>query len=221
MLQSLEGLGAGFQLATHDMDIRGSGNLLGEEQSGQIREVGVELYQQMLEEAVAQLKEGGEEKTDELWSPQISIGTPVLIPDYYVPDLQVRLSLYRRLGDLTEDEAIDAFGEELIDRFGRLPVDVEYLLKIVHIKGYCKKANVEKIDAGVKGVVVTFRNNEFSNPTGLIQYVASEEAEVKLRSDQKLVFKRDWPEPQQRLAETGKILSRLSIIAANVTAEHH
>ena len=221
VLQSLEGLGAGFQLATHDMDIRGSGNLLGEEQSGQIREVGVELYQQMLEEAVAQLKEGGEEKTDELWSPQISIGTPVLIPDYYVPDLQVRLSLYRRLGDLTEDEAIDAFGEELIDRFGRLPVEVEYLLKIVHIKGYCKKANVEKIDAGVKGVVVTFRNNEFSNPTGLIQYVASEEAEVKLRSDQKLVFKRDWPEPQQRLAETGKILNRLSIIAGNVSAKHH
>ena len=218
VLQSLEGLGAGFQLATHDMDIRGSGNLLGEEQSGQIREVGVELYQQMLEEAVAQLREGSEAEADELWSPQISIGTPVLIPDYYVPDLQVRLSLYRRLGDLIEDDAIDAFGEELIDRFGRLPIEVEYLLKIVHIKGYCKKANVEKIDAGAKGVVVTFRNNEFSNPTGLIQYIASEDSEVKLRPDQKLVFKRDWPEPEQRLAETSLILNKLAMMAGQETA---
>ena len=218
VLQSLEGLGAGFQLATHDMDIRGSGNLLGEEQSGQIREVGVELYQQMLEEAVAQLREGGDEETDEMWSPQISIGTPVLIPDYYVPDLQVRLSLYRRLGDLADDEAIDAFGEELIDRFGRLPIEVEYLLKIVHIKGYCKRANVEKLDAGSKGVVVTFRGNEFSNPTGLIQYIATEDTDAKLRPDQKLVFKRDWPEAEQRLTESSFILNKLATIAEDAVA---
>src|SRR4029079_13292750 len=103
VLQSLDTLGAGFQLASHDLDIRGAGNLLGEEQSGHIKEVGFELYQQMLEEAVASLKAGGEETGEERWSPQITIGMPVMIPEDYVPDLSVRLSLYRRLADLDTD----------------------------------------------------------------------------------------------------------------------
>ena len=116
VLQSLDTLGAGFQLASHDLDIRGSGNLLGEEQSGHIKEVGFELYQQMLEEAVMELKGSGEELSSG-WSPQITVGTAVMIPEEYVPDLQLRLALYRRLGDLTTTEEIDGFGAELIDRF--------------------------------------------------------------------------------------------------------
>ncbi len=214
VLQSLETLGSGFQLASHDLDIRGAGNLLGEEQSGHIKEVGFELYQQMLEEAVAQLKDGGDDFGEEQWSPQINIGTPVLIPEDYVADLQLRLSLYRRLADLSEAQDIDAFGAELIDRFGPLPEEVQHLLKIVFIKGLCRKANVEKVDAGPKGIVVTFRNNEFENPGGLVSYIAEQGVLAKIRPDQKVVLSRDWEKPDSRLKGTATILTKLARLAA-------
>ena len=155
VLQSLETLGAGFQLASHDLDIRGAGNLLGEEQSGHIKEVGFELYQSMLEEAILNLKAGVVEPAADRWSPQITVGMPVLIPEDYVADLSVRLSLYRRLADLDTDDEIDNFAAELRDRFGVLPDEVRYLFKIAAIKGYCRRANVEKVDAGPKGAVIT------------------------------------------------------------------
>jgi transcription-repair coupling factor (superfamily II helicase) len=145
VIQSLDTLGAGFQLASHDLDIRGAGNLLGEEQSGHIKEVGFELYQQMLEEAVLSMKAGGTETVEDRWSPQITIGMPVLIPEEYVADLSVRLGLYRRLADIDEEREIDAFGAELVDRFGPLPEEVQHLLKIVGIKALCRRANVEKV----------------------------------------------------------------------------
>ncbi|WP_420415501.1 transcription-repair coupling factor [Roseibium sp.] len=214
VLQSLETLGAGFQLASHDLDIRGAGNLLGEEQSGHIKEVGFELYQQMLEEAVAQLKDGGADFGEEQWSPQINIGTPVLIPENYVADLQLRLQLYRRLGDVTEAEEIDAFGAELIDRFGPLPEEVQHLLKIVYIKGLCRKANVEKVDAGPKGVVVSFRNSEFANPAGLVSYIAEQGVLAKIRPDQKVVLTRDWEQTDKRLKGAATILTKLARLAA-------
>ncbi|WP_299484093.1 transcription-repair coupling factor [uncultured Roseibium sp.] len=214
VLQSLETLGAGFQLASHDLDIRGAGNLLGEEQSGHIKEVGFELYQQMLEEAVAQLKDGGADYGEEQWSPQINIGTPVLIPEDYVADLQLRLQLYRRLGDVTEAEEIDAFGAELIDRFGPLPEEVQHLLKIVYIKGLCRKANVEKVDAGPKGMVVSFRNSEFSNPAGLVSYIAEQGVLAKIRPDQRVVLSRDWEKTDSRLKGTATILTKLARLAA-------
>ena len=213
VLQSLENLGAGFQLASHDLDIRGAGNLLGEEQSGHIKEVGFELYQQMLEEAVAQLKAGGDSVGEEQWSPQISVGTPVMIPDSYVPDLQLRLDLYRRLADLTEPEEIDGFGAELIDRFGPLPEEVEHLLKIVYVKGLCRKANVEKIDAGPKGVVIAFRNNVFANPAGLVSYIAEQGVLAKIRPDQKVVLTRDWETPESRLKGAASVLLKLVRLA--------
>src|SRR5207245_1828741 len=125
VLQSLDTLGAGFQLASHDLDIRGAGNLLGEEQSGHIKEVGFELYQQMLEEAVMSMKAGLVEPAPDRWSPQITIGTTVLIPEEYVADLSVRLGLYRRLADIEDEREIDAFGAELTDRFGTLPQEVQ------------------------------------------------------------------------------------------------
>ncbi len=211
VLQSLDSLGAGFQLASHDLDIRGAGNLLGDEQSGHIREVGYELYQQMLEEAVAALKEGGE-VVDEQWSPTIAIGTPVLIPETYVEDLELRLGLYRRLAGISDDADIAAFGVELADRFGPRPPEVEHLLKIVGIKALCRKANVEKIDAGPKGVVIAFRDNSFGNPDGLIAWL-SKERDVKLRPDFKLVFKRDWETPEQRLKGTTGLMRQLATIA--------
>jgi transcription-repair coupling factor (superfamily II helicase) len=212
VMQSLDTLGAGFTLASHDLDIRGAGNLLGEEQSGQVREVGVELYQHMLEEAVAELREGDEPAQDQ-WSPQINIGAAVLIPEDYVADLNVRMALYRRLGDLTEERDIDAFAAELVDRFGRMPAEVEHLLEIVAIKQQCRKAGVGKIDAGPKGAVVQFRGDRFANPAGLVAYISSSPYDVKLRPDQRLVFQQNWPDERARLKGCRKVLSLLSEIA--------
>ncbi|WP_455271640.1 transcription-repair coupling factor [Rhizobium herbae] len=214
VLQSLDTLGAGFQLASHDLDIRGAGNLLGDEQSGHIKEVGFELYQQMLEEAVAELK-GDEEITDSGWSPQISVGTPVMIPDDYVPDLHLRLGLYRRLGEITELGDIDAFGAELIDRFGPLPLEVQHLLKIVYIKSLCRTANVEKLDAGPKGVVVQFRNREFPNPGALVGYIAKQGIMAKIRPDHSIFFQRDFPTPEKRLAGSAVVMTQLAGLAKN------
>ncbi len=212
VLQSLDTLGAGFQLASHDLDIRGAGNLLGDEQSGHIKEVGFELYQQMLEEAVAELK-GEEEIADTGWSPQISVGTPVMIPDDYVPDLHLRLGLYRRLGEITELPEIDAFGAELIDRFGPLPLEVQHLLKIVYIKSLCRTANVEKLDAGPKGVVVQFRNREFPNPGALVGHIAKQGIMAKIRPDHSIFFQRDFPTPEKRLAGAAIVMTQLAGLA--------
>ncbi|WP_051881767.1 transcription-repair coupling factor [Parvularcula oceani] len=211
VLQSLDTLGAGFTLASHDLDIRGAGNLLGEEQSGTVKEVGVELYQHMLEEAVAQMKDGGE--VEETWSPSINIGTAVLIPDTYVADLDVRMSLYRRLSDLSQQDEIEGFGAELIDRFGPLPKEVEQLLQIVAIKALCRRACVAKIDAGPKGAVVTFREGQFPNPAGLVQYISSSPYDIKLRPDQKLVFKQEWPDEKARLKGCRRVLNILVEVA--------
>jgi transcription-repair coupling factor (superfamily II helicase) len=212
VLQSLDTLGAGFQLASHDLDIRGAGNLLGEEQSGHIKEVGFELYQQMLEEAVAEVK-GVDEIQDTGWSPQISVGTPVMIPDAYVPDLHLRMALYRRLGEITEIKEIDGFGAEMIDRFGPMPVEVQHLLKIVYIKSLCRIANVEKLDAGPKGVVVQFRNKEFPNPANLVGYIAKQGTMAKIRPDHSVFLTRDLPTPEKRLQGAAVVMTQLAELA--------
>ncbi|TPW31923.1 transcription-repair coupling factor [Pararhizobium mangrovi] len=212
VLQSLDSLGAGFELASHDLDIRGAGNLLGEEQSGHIKEVGFELYQQMLEEAVSELK-GDDAAADSGWSPQITVGTPVMIPEDYVPDLHLRMGLYRRLGEITETSEIDSFGAEMVDRFGPLPIEVEHLLKIVYVKSLCRAANVEKLDAGPKGVVVQFRGKEFPNPAGLVEYLGRQGASAKIRQDQSIFFDRDLPTAEKRLSGAAIVMTKLSEIA--------
>jgi transcription-repair coupling factor (superfamily II helicase) len=221
VLQSLDTLGAGFQVASHDLDIRGAGNLLGEEQSGHIKEVGFELYQQMLEEAVESLKAGITAPVEDRWSPQITVGTPVLIPEDYVADLSVRLALYRRLADLEDERDMEAFAAELVDRFGKLPVEVEHLLQVVAIKALCRRANVEKIDAGPRGVVLSFRDNEFSNPAGLLKFITEQGPGARIRNDkagQKLVLLGDWPRPEQRLKGTTTVLRRLAGLAEKKAA---
>ena len=218
VLQSLDTLGAGFQLASHDLDIRGAGNLLGDEQSGHIKEVGFELYQQMLEEAVTSLKAGIAEPVADRWSPQIAIGTPVLIPEDYVADLSVRLALYRRLADLEQDQDIEAFGAELVDRFGPLPDEVEHLLKIVAIKALCRRANVEKIETGPKGAVLQFRDSTFANPEGLIAFISKQGASARVRPDMKVVLFYDWEKPAQRLHGTTAVLRNLVRIAEQAKA---
>jgi len=217
VLQSLDTLGAGFTLASHDLDIRGAGNLLGEEQSGRVKEVGVELYQHMLEEAVAAMR-SGEAAEEETWSPTINIGTSVLIPDDYVADLDVRMSLYRRLSGLERPEDIEGFAAELVDRFGPAPDEVEHLLKIVEIKGLCRRANVLKVDAGPKGAVVMFKDDAFPNPAGLVDYIGQSPYDVKLRPDRKLVFKQEWMDETQRLRGTKRVLSLLVDIAEDEKA---
>jgi transcription-repair coupling factor (superfamily II helicase) len=224
VLQSLDTLGAGFQLASHDLDIRGAGNLLGEEQSGHIKEVGFELYQQMLEEAVLSLKAGVSAPVADRWSPSITIGTPVLIPEDYVADLSVRLALYRRLAEIEDEREIESFAAELVDRFGPLPGEVEHLLQVVAIKALCRRANVEKLEAGPKGVVLSFRDNIFANPDGLIAYIREQGSGVRMRNDpkdakgQQLVFFDDWERPEERLKGTAAILRKLASIAAPAKA---
>jgi transcription-repair coupling factor (superfamily II helicase) len=218
VLQSLDSLGAGFQLASHDLDIRGAGNLLGEEQSGHIKEVGYELYQQMLEEAVASLRAGISEPVSDRWSPQITVGTPVLIPEDYVADLSVRLNLYRRLADLDDEREIEAFGAELVDRFGRLPVEVEHLLKVVAIKALCRQANVEKVDAGPKGAVLSFRDSSFANPEGLVAFIREQGPAARVRPDMRVVFFEDWEKPEDRLEGSAGILRQLVRIVGRAKA---
>ena len=224
VLQSLDTLGAGFQLASHDLDIRGAGNLLGEEQSGHIKEVGFELYQQMLEEAVLSLKAGISAPVADRWSPQITIGTALLIPEDYVADLSVRLALYRRLAEIEDERDIDSFAAEMVDRFGPLPGEVEHLLQVVAIKALCRRANVEKLEAGTKGVVLSFRDNIFANPEGLIAYIREQGSGVRMRPDpkdakgQQLVFFDDWERPQDRLKGTAAILRKLAGIAEQAKA---
>ncbi len=215
VLQSLDQLGAGFSVASHDLDIRGAGNLLGDEQSGHVREVGIELYQEMLEEAVSQMRAGIDvsELPDE-WSPLINIGAAILIPEDYVNDLNVRMALYRRLAGVEAQSEIDQFAAELIDRFGPLPDEVKHLLEIVSIKQLCRVALVEKIDAGPKGATLTFRNNQFPNPAALVGLIAQHQRTMKVRPDQKLVIARDWPAPEARLKGVGALMNQLARLAA-------
>jgi transcription-repair coupling factor (superfamily II helicase) len=218
VLQSLDTLGAGFQLASHDLDIRGAGNLLGDEQSGHIKEVGYELYQQMLGDAITLLKAGVEEPQEEAWSPTIAIGAPVTIPEDYVSDLTLRLQLYRRLSTLETDEDIDAFAAEMIDRFGPVPPEVDQLLEIVAIKALCRRAHVEKVEAGPKGVIISFRDNHFADPTGLVRYVAEQGTQAKVRPDMRIFFHREFNTMKQRLEGSRRILRTLASIAEKKAA---
>ena len=215
VIETLDNLGAGFQLASHDMDIRGAGNLLGEEQSGHIKEVGVELYQTMLEEAVATARSGATgaiAAEADRWTPVINLGMPVLIPETYVADLAVRLGLYRRIADLTDRPEIDAFAAELIDRFGRLPNEVETLLDVVAIKHLCRTAGIERVDAGPKGAVLTFHNNTFSRPERLVAYLAKQAGTIKLRPDHKLVSMRAWTAPDIRMKGTLQLMKDMAAL---------
>ena len=199
VLASLESLGAGFQLATHDLDIRGAGNLLGDEQSGHIKEVGFELYQSMLEDAILEAKAGGIAPRGEQFSPQITVDAPILIPDAYVPDLDLRMGLYRRMNELESPADIDPFAAELIDRFGKLPAETENLLKVIEIKMNCRTAMVAKLDVGPKGALVHFHNDSFPDLPGLLAYVDRLKGTARLRPDSKLVITRDWPTAEARL----------------------
>jgi transcription-repair coupling factor (superfamily II helicase) len=213
VLADLDSLGAGFQLASHDLDIRGAGNLLGDEQSGHIREVGFELYQSMLEDAIVELKAGGVPQRDE-FTPQISVDAPIMIPEAYVPDLDLRMGLYRRLGELEDRAAIDAFAAELIDRFGSLPEETANLMKIVEVKLNLKQAMVAKLDIGAKGAVITFADGGFPDLAGLLGYIERLKGSGKLRPDSKMTVSRDWPNADARLNGALQLARGLARVAA-------
>ncbi|MEX3015326.1 transcription-repair coupling factor [Gymnodinialimonas hymeniacidonis] len=201
VLGSLDSLGAGFTIASQDLDIRGAGNIVGEEQSGHVKEVGFELYQSMLEEAIAKIRSGEAEgivADDGQWSPQINLGVPVLIPEAYVPDLDVRLGLYRRLSQLETKVDLEGFAAELIDRFGTLPKEVNTLLLVVRIKAMCKRAHIAKLDAGPKGATIQFHNDKFPSPAGLVEFVQDQKGLAKVK-DNKIVVRRDWKKDSDKI----------------------
>ena len=214
ILQALDTLGAGFSLASHDMDIRGSGNILGEEQSGHIKEVGIALYQHMLEEEIMRLKTGelADERQKQIsdWAPQITTGIPIMIPETYVRDLGVRLGLYKRIGDIADKAGLDDIREELIDRFGKLPEEVDNLLKTVEIKQLCRSANIEKIDAGAKGVLITLRNNTFAKPDKLIDFISRQFGAVKIRPDQKIFIEKNLESYAVRVETIKNFVTKLN-----------
>ena len=213
VMQGLDSLGAGFTLASHDLDIRGAGNLLGQEQSGHIREIGVSLYQKMLAEAIRNLRlkgEGTSLKTEDDYSPQISVGLSVLIPETYVQNLDIRMSLYQRLGDMVDLPEVEAMRAELLDRFGTYPPEVENLLMTVELKIMAKAVNIERLEAGPKGANIAFRNNVFPNPAGLVDYINKQMGTIRIRPDQKLVVMRQWTTPNERLLGVRNFIKKLT-----------
>jgi transcription-repair coupling factor (superfamily II helicase) len=214
VMQTLDTLGAGFQLASHDLDIRGAGNLLGEEQSGHIREVGIELYQQLLEEAVEAARGQAREAERADWSPQLNLGIPVLLPEEYITDLSVRMGLYRRIGALANQAEIDSFAAELVDRFGKMPPEAEFLLNTVALKVLCRTAGVDRIDAGEKAVVLSLHDNKFAKPEKLIAWLQKNAPLVRLRPDHRVIVQRAWNDERQRLSGVTSIVSSLAKLAA-------
>ncbi|WP_418152939.1 transcription-repair coupling factor [Litorimonas sp. RW-G-Af-16] len=182
VLQSLDTLGAGFTLASHDLDLRGGGNPLGEEQSGHIKDLGVELYQHMLEEAVAELRSDIVVET-QIWSPQVNLGVAVLIPDTYIEDLNLRLATYRRIAETESNEDADGLAAELIDRFGPLPDELQSLFKVMKIKRLCYQAHVSKVDAGPRGIILTMRHEDVKDPS-IIMNAITQNNGWRLRPDQ-------------------------------------
>ncbi|MDG1415764.1 MAG: helicase-related protein, partial [Alphaproteobacteria bacterium] len=224
VMKTLDSLGAGFTLASHDLDIRGAGNLVGEEQTGHIKEVGIELYQQMLEEAVAEVQLANElgvdpstgevrQKPDDEWVPVLNTGIAVYIPEDYVEALDVRLGLYRRVGMLREAGEIDSFIAEVEDRFGPPPEPVLNLLKTVEFKIKARAARVEKLDVGPKGIVVGFREDKFTKPEKLISWIRANSQIMSIRPDQRLVFKRKIETDDERKKAIVSLLNNLEKLA--------
>lgn len=212
ILQALDTLGAGFSIASHDMDIRGSGNVLGSEQSGHIKDVGMALYHHLLQEEIARQRSGMQTDLSQNsdWSVQINTGIPLMIPQNYVKDLGVRLGLYRKIGDLKDKESISDMKEELIDRFGNIPPEVDNLLQTIEIKQMCQQINIEKVEAGAKGILITFHNNEFAKADKLLDLVVQSFGRIQIKPNQKLFVLADLSQYAQRIKQVKSIIEKLA-----------
>ena len=214
ILSALDTLGAGFSLASHDMDIRGSGNVLGTEQSGHIKDVGISLYHHMLSEEIARQKalNAGQtdKKPDDDYNVQLMTGIPIMIPESYVKDLGVRLGLYKRIGAIKTNEELLDMKAELVDRFGKIPSEVDNLLATIEIKQLCKQAGISKIEAGAKGILIAFRNNVYNAVGSLMDLVNRSFGVVKIRPDQKLLIEGDLTNYKKRLEIIKKYVTLLA-----------
>lgn len=207
-IASLEDLGAGFTLATHDLEIRGAGELLGEDQSGQIHTVGFTLYMEMLEQAIEALKEGKQPSLDELLNQQteVELRIPSLLPDHYIADVNTRLSLYKRLACVKNDDDIEELRVELIDRFGRLPDAANALLNVQRIKLKAASVGVRKIDAHERGGVIEFEQHARINPTFLVGLLQSHPTRFRFDGPTKLKILESLTDRRERLAFVENLL---------------
>ncbi len=212
-LNQMDQLGAGFSLAARDLDIRGAGNLLGKDQSGHIREIGYELYQKLLAEAVEQRKESSKpDEPEEKWSPRVKISAPIMIPEGYIPDMKLRLAFYRRIADIQTNEELAQLSDEIQDRFGALPEALRALFEVVRLKAACRAAGVDLLDVGRNGVRLGFYRNQVANPTGLVQFIEAEKERARLSPDHRLLIRRHWPEVKDQFSGAGEILAKLEEI---------
>ena len=195
VMQNLDSLGVGFTVASYDMDIRGSGNLLGDEQSGHVRETGVELYQQMLLEAITELKNSGEDLTKQSselseidFSVQIKLGISLLIPEQYIEDLSLRMNFYKKIATIQNADDQEKLQNEMINRFGKLPEEVINLMEISNLKAACRKVDIEKLEATSNGILISFKDNKFKAPEPLLQMIFSSKNLIKIHTGQKILF---------------------------------
>ncbi|MBF0185148.1 MAG: transcription-repair coupling factor [Magnetococcales bacterium] len=215
-LETLGDLGAGFSLATHDLEIRGAGNILGDEQSGQIREVGFELYNQMLRDAIqglanqAAATEVAPERVEEIL-PNISLHVSTHIPNDFVPDVHQRLTLYKRIAELNSGEEISEMRSELLDRFGPLPESIMNLLRLVGIKRSCRQLKILKLEAGPKGATLQFHPQPAVNPQAIIELIQQGGGSVTFnhQSNTLAVKNRLWDVEEVRLRALEELLDRL------------
>ncbi|GAB2658087.1 transcription-repair coupling factor [Vibrio panuliri] len=200
-IASLEDLGAGFTLATHDLEIRGAGELLGDEQSGQIQSVGFTLYMEMLEQAVEALKEGKEPSLDDLLREQteVEMRIPALLPEDYIPDVNTRLSMYKQIASVSDKEELDNLKVELIDRFGLLPDATKNLLAVAQLKLSAAKLKVKKIEAHDKGGYIEFYPDADINPVYLVTLLQSQPKKFAMEGPTKFKFTLPLVDRRQRI----------------------
>jgi len=212
-IDSLEDLGAGFTLATHDLEIRGAGELLGDTQSGQIQEIGFSLYTELLGRAVDSLKSGKEPDLDAPFDSGVDINlhVPALLPDDYIPDVHLRLMLYKRISAADNEEDLRELQIELIDRFGLLPDASKNLIRIASIKKTALALGVEKIDAADGGGYLIFAAESHIDPVALVQLVQNNSRRYRLQGSHRLQITDEWVDIEKRFGAIENLLQHLSI----------
>ena len=210
-IESLEELGAGFTLATHDLEIRGAGELLGDEQSGQIHEIGFSMYLEMLQRAVEALRSGKEPDLDRPldFGVEVELGVAALLPGDYVPDVHLRLVLYKRIAGAADAEALEDLQVELIDRFGLLPPQAQTLFRVAGIRQRAASLGIRRIEANAAGGSLLFRADTRVEPQALIRLIQSDARRFRLDGQDKLRFNLDLSDPEARFAAVHQLLDEL------------
>ncbi len=212
-LKAMDKLGAGINLANYDLDIRGAGNLLGEEQSGQIIQVGIELYQKLLKECLSDLK--NEKKETLSSSVEINIKLPILIPEQYIPDLSLRLSLYRKLGEINDFQELNVYKQEIKNRFGNIPVEFNNLIEIISLKILCGKANIVKLNITNKKFFIFFDKKFKNYSDNFIKWITSNKSSIILNNTHNIEFLHHIEEPENQLLNVIELINKIIILLEN------